>query len=187
MLPGIANQYMGKAPDCGAHEKGAEPPWRAGHDFANPPKAAYKPSDTPPRNHLRNSGFELARVTRLPVGDELQPWLKTHAKAARLALRRGVSKAATGPKWPLVALDFTTGAPSSSATVYILKQGGGTAFADDIGLFPPGPPSRRPSHSPPSPPKRAAPWPAPRQGQHWQSGEVSRRAVLAQVLERKTA
>lgn len=89
VLPGIADQYLGKAPDCGAYEKGDEPPWRAGHDFANPPKATYKPNTTPLRNHIRNSGFELFRVATLPVGDELQPWRLTHAKAAKPLLGRG--------------------------------------------------------------------------------------------------
>ncbi|HUT35167.1 MAG TPA: right-handed parallel beta-helix repeat-containing protein [Planctomycetota bacterium] len=89
VLPGIADQFLGKAPDCGAYEKGDEPPWNAGHDFANPPKAAYKPSQTPLRNHVRNGSFELFRVTTLPVGDELSPWKKTGAKAARPLLGRG--------------------------------------------------------------------------------------------------
>ncbi|MBM4040835.1 MAG: hypothetical protein FJ290_20225 [Planctomycetes bacterium] len=201
VLPGIADQYLGKAPDLGAYEKGDEPAWKAGHDFANPPKAAYKPNPTPLRNHVRNSGFELFRVAKLPVGDELQPWKLTGAKAAKPILGRGgiqtppderdsilghaaclsgsaddgleqeittlqpntryvlaawlkardaaairlgvkgyggrdISKAASGPKWQLVALDFTTGAANTSAVVYILKPGPGAAFADDIGLVP---------------------------------------------------
>jgi len=201
VLPGIADQYLGKAPDCGAYEKGDEPPWKAGHDDDNPPRPAYKPSQTPLRNHVRNSGFELHRITKLPVGDELNPWKPTGARAAVPLLGRGgiqehpdqrtsilghsaclsgpaddgieqavadlepntkyvlagwlkvkdaasvrlgvkgyggrdISKAASGAKWQLITLDFTTGAANTSATVYILKAGPGAAYADDIGLVP---------------------------------------------------
>jgi len=201
VLPGIADQYLGKAPDCGAYEKGDEPSWKAGHDFANPPKPAYKPNLTPLRNHVRNAGFELFRVTTLPVGDELQPWKLAAARNARPLLGRGgiqehpdertsiighaaclsgptddaieqeittlepgkqyvlagwlkvkdaaavrlgvrgyggrdIWKAASTPKWQLLTLDFTTGPANTSATIYVLKSGPGTAYADDIGLVP---------------------------------------------------
>ncbi len=201
VLPGIADQLLGKAPDCGAYEKGDEPPWRAGHDFANPPRAKYEPSRTPLRNHVRNGGFELSRVTKLPLGDELQPWKLTGAKNAKAVVGRGgiqthpderdsilgqsaclsgptddgieqeiadlqpntryvlagwlkvkdaaavrlgvkgyggkeTFKVASGPKWQLIVLDFTTGSLATSATIYILKPGPGAAFADDVGLVP---------------------------------------------------
>jgi len=88
-IPGIADQFLGKAPDCGAYEKGDEPPWKPGHNFTLPPRPTYQPTKTPLRNHVRNGSFELSRVTTLPVGGELSPWKPTGAKAARLVRGRG--------------------------------------------------------------------------------------------------
>lgn len=201
LIPGIADQFLGKAPDCGAYERGDEPPWKPGHDFALAHKADYKPPKTPLRNHVRNGSFELNRITTLPVNDALNPWTLTGTKAAKpvpgrggiqthyderdsiigqalclsgaaddgveqevatlepntryvlagwlkakdaASVRLGVRghggaeafKAASGSKWQLVMLDFTTGAANTKAAVFITKPGAGTAFADDIGLLP---------------------------------------------------
>jgi hypothetical protein len=55
-LPGINDGFAGPAPDCGAYESG-QPPWRAGHDFARPPRPVYAPPESFWRNYLANGSF----------------------------------------------------------------------------------------------------------------------------------
>jgi hypothetical protein len=69
--------------DVGAFQHDT-PAWRAGHDFANPPEAAYVPATEPLRNHIRNASFEYGRYCKgmRPTVDPLVHWTKTHAAAA---------------------------------------------------------------------------------------------------------
>jgi len=87
-VPGLAEQFKGKAPDCGAYEFSDEP-WKPGHDFAKPPNPAYALTPCPLRNRVKNGGFELFRAAQLPETDQLPAWRATHAKAARLVQGRG--------------------------------------------------------------------------------------------------
>ncbi len=65
MIPGITDDYVGAAPDRGAYELGA-PPWKAGHDFQNPPTDINTARSLPPhRNLIENAAF---------YGGELGPW-----------------------------------------------------------------------------------------------------------------
>ena len=64
--------------DVGAWQQ-SQAPWRAGHDFVNPPKVMYTPATEPLRNHIRNAAFEYARYykgTHQKV-DRLIHWKKT--------------------------------------------------------------------------------------------------------------
>jgi hypothetical protein len=58
-LPGINDEFTGAAPDAGAYEEG-RPPWRAGHDFANPPHPVHEPTASFHRNYLTNGCFSRA-------------------------------------------------------------------------------------------------------------------------------
>jgi hypothetical protein len=88
IIAGISDDYQGKAPDIGAYESGEEP-WKAGHDFDDPPNPTYAPCQTPLRNRIRNGSFELFRFAPLAEDDTLHPWRKTHALAARLVRGKG--------------------------------------------------------------------------------------------------
>jgi hypothetical protein len=77
VVPGVTDGFSGAAPDLGAYESG-KPPWRAGHDFANPPDPVYRLTQTPFRNRLANGSFDW-----VASGDAMTPWQRTHAKAAK--------------------------------------------------------------------------------------------------------
>jgi hypothetical protein len=67
VIPGITDDYVGAAPDRGAYELGA-PPWKAGHDFQNPPAGVDTSRSLPPhRNLIENAAF---------YGGDLEPWEK---------------------------------------------------------------------------------------------------------------
>jgi len=55
-LPGMNDDFTGKAPDIGAYESG-RPLWRAGHDFANPPSPVRTQATSFHRNYLKNGSF----------------------------------------------------------------------------------------------------------------------------------
>ena len=78
VAPGITGEFRGNAPDAGAYEQGL-PAWKAGHDFANPPRPVYKLTDTPLRNRARHGSFAW-----LEYRSKLGPWQRTHAKAAKI-------------------------------------------------------------------------------------------------------
>ena len=82
-VDGVTVSPAGKAPDIGAYESG-RPPWRPGHDFANPPKPTYAPTRTHLRNHLKNACFEDSRYDPHRKGDPLAPWRATGAGTARV-------------------------------------------------------------------------------------------------------
>ncbi len=65
IIPTITDGYTGAAPDRGAYETGVTP-WRAGHDFKNPPKRIDTAFCKPPaRNRIVNAAF---------YGGTLHPW-----------------------------------------------------------------------------------------------------------------
>ena len=189
-VEGITDGFAGAAPDRGAYEHGL-PPWRAGHDFDNPPNPVYELTPIPFANKLKNGAFEE------PGFDGKEPfefWRKTHAGTAtdggEIAgpysavwhgscllsgpADDGIEQTVTGlrPNTPYVfagfaqATDarevrlgvkdyggpetyvrirrkvlqhrkvaFTTGPENTSATVYVLKVGKGTAHADSLGVI----------------------------------------------------
>jgi len=65
VIPTITDGYAGTAPDRGAYEVGTKP-WRAGHDFENPPETIDTSFRRPPaRNRIINAAF---------YNGELAPW-----------------------------------------------------------------------------------------------------------------
>jgi hypothetical protein len=58
LLPGIAEGAGGQPPDLGAYP----PPWRAGHDFGNPPAVDVDVPDAAYSNAIRNAAFELGTL-----------------------------------------------------------------------------------------------------------------------------
>ena len=57
LVPTITDGHIGPKPDRGAYELGVTP-WRAGHDFANPPTAIDTTRCEPPdRNRVQNAAF----------------------------------------------------------------------------------------------------------------------------------
>jgi hypothetical protein len=61
----ITDGYAGSSPDRGAYQAGV-PPWRAGHDFENPPEMIDTAFCKPPaRNRIVNAAFHRG---------ELDPW-----------------------------------------------------------------------------------------------------------------
>jgi beta-mannanase len=201
-IPGITGQYSGNAPDAGALETGFAP-WKAGHDFENPPSPVYKLTDTPLKNRIYNACFELSSFTVTPDGDKLigwertdlgnadvitfsgpggimtnpdtrdtyngnglklsgdgtdgirqvvsglEPnstyvlagWLKTRdAGEIRIGVRKHgkpeQSAQVTSQAWEHASFEFTTGPENTTAEIFIIKNGSGTAFADNIGLVP---------------------------------------------------
>jgi hypothetical protein len=95
-LPGITGQYKGTAPDIGAYQSGL-PPWRAGHDFSNPPNPVYRLSETPLKNRIYNAGFELVTYIEPPGGDPLAGWQRTDAGNARIIRLSGPGTIETNP------------------------------------------------------------------------------------------
>ncbi|MBB6635779.1 OmpL47-type beta-barrel domain-containing protein [Cohnella thailandensis] len=57
VIPGIADDYAGSAPDAGAYEYGGAD-WTAGADLNNPPNPQYTAVNTPYMNMVKNNGFE---------------------------------------------------------------------------------------------------------------------------------
>jgi hypothetical protein len=80
-IPGITGLYSGEAPDIGAYESGL-PPWKAGHDFDNPPTVVYRLSETPLRNRIHNACFELSSF--IEASDRLTGWERTDAGKAEI-------------------------------------------------------------------------------------------------------
>jgi len=188
VIEGITDGFKGKAPDLGAYEHGL-PPWKPGHDFANPPHPVYDLTPVPFANQLQNSAFEDAGMD----GQEpFESWRRTHAGTATdgggiaggAVWRRscllsgpaddGIEQTVTGlrPNTPYVfagfaqvqdakevrlgvkdyggpetflgirsktlehrKVVFTTGPENTSATVYVLKVGSGSARSDSLGLI----------------------------------------------------
>jgi len=91
VIDGITDGFKGAAPDIGAFESGL-PPWKAGHDFANPPSPAYQLTETILRNIVDNGCFEHAEG-----GNFVAPW-KTLGKAQVKAVygAGGISESYTG-------------------------------------------------------------------------------------------
>ncbi len=57
-IPGITDNFTGKAPDCGAFEYGVTP-WTAGHDFSKIYSVSYALNEKIPyKNNVKNNGFE---------------------------------------------------------------------------------------------------------------------------------
>ena len=90
VIPGITDGFVGKAPDVGAYEAGAQP-WRAGHDFENPPRPEYRLTTTRFSNRVRNSCFEFfLRFYGGPDnGKHIAPWTRTGAGRAFLKVHPG--------------------------------------------------------------------------------------------------
>ena len=83
VIPGITDGFVGKAPDIGAYEAGAKP-WRAGHDFDNPPQPVYRLTTTRFTNRVRNACFESFRKLYggPNAGKHIAPWTRAGAKRA---------------------------------------------------------------------------------------------------------
>jgi len=74
VIPTITDRFAGSAPDRGAYESGVSP-WRAGHDFGNPPETIDTSFREPPaRNRIVNAAFHRG---------ELHPW-KPFGKHVRI-------------------------------------------------------------------------------------------------------
>lgn len=80
---GLTDRFSVKAPDIGAFEKGLTP-WKAGHDFENPPQPQYRRCASLLRNHVVNAAFEFARYHNDYTKQPLTPWRPTHGKQAKV-------------------------------------------------------------------------------------------------------
>jgi hypothetical protein len=78
LVPGITGRITGNAPDAGAYEASL-PPWRPGHDFANPPAPVYRLTETPLRNPVQHGSFDWTRFH-----GQFGPWKRTDAQAAKI-------------------------------------------------------------------------------------------------------
>ena len=189
-IEGITDGFAGAAPDRGAYEHGL-PPWRAGHDFDNPPDPVYELTPIPFANKLRNGALEDVGID---AKEPFEFWRRTHAGTATdgggiagsygpvwhrscrlsgpdddgieqtvIGLRpntryvfAGFAQATDAKEVRLGVKDyggpetyvptrrkllqhrkvvFTTGPTNTSATVYVLKVGKGTAHADSLGVI----------------------------------------------------
>ncbi len=103
--------------------------------------------DTYNGNGVKLSGSGSDGIMQVVKGLEpdteyiLTGWLKTgHSGEIRIGIRdHGGDElygSVTGSSWEKPVVEFRTGPESTSATIYILKKGSGTAFADNIGLVP---------------------------------------------------
>ena len=82
-LSGLNQGFSGTAPDIGAYEAGVEP-WRPGHDFGKAPELAWKRTQTPYANLLRNACFEFCGSTYGGQNDgAIAPWTATGVKSAK--------------------------------------------------------------------------------------------------------
>jgi hypothetical protein len=88
-IPGITDDAVGPAPDCGAYETGVEP-WTCGHDFSAAPAPVFARARTAWRNHVLNASFEDGQSrSGLASGQDIPRWTKTGKKTATLALAKG--------------------------------------------------------------------------------------------------
>ncbi len=83
VIDGITEGYQGSAPDIGAFEQGLNP-WKAGHDFSNPPYPEYRLTDTALRNLVQNGCFDF-----IIDGSKLNPWQRIGPAAVELAYGPG--------------------------------------------------------------------------------------------------
>jgi hypothetical protein len=72
-VPGVNEDFTGKAPDVGAYEAG-RPAWRAGHDFTRPPEIAFSRPAFAFANLIKNPGFEI---------DQLSGWAPTGTRTVK--------------------------------------------------------------------------------------------------------